>query len=431
MTDILNLTYSELEHFLTQEMNERPFRAKQLWQWLWQKGVTDFESMTDVSKATRTALEQRAFIRWPEIAETHVSADGTTKFLLRLADGALIETVLIPGARGRLTQCLSSQVGCAMGCTFCGTGALGFERNMTMGEILGQVLVARRYLDELAQQGLPMPGTENPENNEQYAQNAPDGISEDWETDPDDNEEEVWTKEKPDNTGNPLKNNSISGRYGRDCLRNLVFMGMGEPLLNLRNVMRALETLNSGTGLNFSPRRITISTCGLREGLKELGDSGLAYLAVSLHAPNQALRAKIMPKAARWPLEEFMDALAAYPLKTRERLTFEYLLLGGVNDSIEHAKELVRLISRVRGKLNLIVYNPTDGLPYQAPTEERILAFEQYLWSKNITAIIRKSKGQDIKAACGQLKAQAVREGGIDAGSKHIFQNKGMSAEKQ
>ena len=406
MTDILDLTYGELERFLTEEMHERPFRAKQLWQWLWQKGVTDFESMTDVSKNTRAELAKRAYIRWPEIAQTQVSTDGTTKFLLRLADGALVETVLIPGARGRLTQCLSCQVGCAMGCTFCSTGAMGFERNMTMAEILGQVLVARRYLDELARRGLPMPGAEN-------LADSPEDLFGAQEMDQEDGDWDDGGETSPESGGSAAQNAPAPGRGGRDALRNLVFMGMGEPLLNLPNVMRALETLNSGTGLNFSPRRITVSTCGLREGLKELGDSGLAYLAVSLHAPTQELREKIMPKAARWPLDKFMEALSAYPLKTRERLTFEYLLLGGVNDGVEHAKALARLMSRVRGKLNLIIYNPADGMPYMKPTPERILAFEQYLWSKNITAIIRKSKGQDIKAACGQLKAQAKQSGGV------------------
>ena len=188
-------------------------------------------------------------------------------------------------------------------------------------------------------------------------------------------------------------------------LRNLVFMGMGEPLLNLKEMLRSLRSLNDDNGLNFSPRRITVSTCGIEKGLRELGDSGLAYLAISLHAPNQELRQRIMPKAARWPLEELMAALESYPLKTRERITFEYLLLGGVNDGLEQAKELVRLVSRVKGKLNLIVYNPAEGAPYAAPSEERILAFEKYLWDRHITAIIRKSKGQDINAACGQLKA--------------------------
>lgn len=236
-----------------------------------------------------------------------------------------------------------------MGCTFCSTGTMGFERNMTMGEILGQVLVAREYLKDDA--AVP-------------------------------------------------------------TLRNLVFMGMGEPLLNLKEMMRCLITLNDDLGLQFSPRRITVSTCGIEKGLMELGESGLAYLAVSLHAPTQEIRKQIMPKAANWKLEDLMHALETYPLKTRERITYEYLLLGGVNDSLEDAKKLVKLISRTRSKLNLIVYNPSEGDPYKAPTEAAILAFEQYLWSKNITAIIRKSKGADIKAACGQLKASQQEQCG-------------------
>ncbi|MDD6181089.1 MAG: 23S rRNA (adenine(2503)-C(2))-methyltransferase RlmN [Desulfovibrionaceae bacterium] len=352
MKDILNMTLPELTRWMTEELGEPRFRAVQVWQWLWQRMARDFECMTNVSKKTRALLAEQAEIRWPEVAKVEKSRDGTTKFLLRLADGALVETVLIPSESRdgsiRTTQCLSSQVGCAMGCTFCSTGTMGFERNMSMGEILGQILVARDYL-----------GDRRPE---------------------------------------------------YPVLRNLVFMGMGEPLLNLREVMRALESLNSDTGLNFSPRRITVSTCGIEKGLKELSDCGLAYLAVSLHAPTQELRARIMPKAARWPLEGLMTALESYSLKARERITFEYLLLGGVNDGIEQARELVRLVSRVKGKLNLIVYNPSATDIYAAPTEERILAFEKYLWDHNITAIIRKSKGQDINAACGQLKAASERE---------------------
>lgn len=322
-----------------------------------QKMARDFDAMTNVSKACRERLAQCAEIRWPEIVTVEQSSDDTTKFLLRLQDGAEVETVLIPsdsreGVR-RWTQCLSSQVGCAMACTFCSTGTMGFERNMTMGEILGQILVAREHL-----------GDTRP----------------DW-----------------------------------PVLRNLVFMGMGEPLLNLKNVMRALESLNNDKGLNFSPRRITVSTCGIEKGLRELGESGLAYLAVSLHAPTQELRARIMPKAARWPLEDLLQALKSYPLKTRERITFEYLLLGGVNDGLEQARQLARVVSDVKGKLNLIVYNPSEGDPYKAPSPERVLAFEQYLWDRNITAIIRKSKGQDIKAACGQLKAARQNEAGEQA----------------
>ncbi len=346
MIDILNMSLPELQAFM-QELGEPKFRALQVWQWLWQKMARDFDSMTNVSKATRAKLSECAHITWPTVSTIAKSKDGTTKFLLTLADGAQVETVIIPSESRdgtvRLTQCLSSQVGCAMACTFCSTGSMGFERNMTHAEILGQVLVAREYLEDT----------------------------------------------RPDHPK----------------LRNLVFMGMGEPLLNLKEMLRSLTSLNDDHGLNFSPRRITVSTCGIEKGLRELGESGLAYLAISLHAPNQALREKIMPKAARWDLDKLMDSLAHYPLKTRERVTFEYLMLGGVNDGIEHARELTRLVSKVKGKLNLIVYNPAEGAPYKAPSQEQVLAFEHYLWDRNITAIIRKSKGQDINAACGQLKA--------------------------
>ncbi len=348
MLNILNLTLPELTELMVVDLGEPKFRAKQVWQWLWSHGARSFDEMSDVSKTARAALTERAAIIWPELVEEQHSADGTIKFLLRLEDGALIETVLIPGSKGRLTQCLSCQVGCVMGCTFCSTGQLGFTRNMTMAEILGQVLLARRYLGD--------------------------------------------------------------ERIMDPRLKNLVFMGMGEPLLNLREVMRSLQNLSEAQGLNFSPRRITVSTCGIEPGLKELGQSGLAYLAVSLHAPNQALRERIMPKAARWPLEDMLAVLEKYPLKTRERLTFEYLLLGGVNDSLEHAKGLARIMGRLKAKLNLIVYNPVEGMPYKAPDPDTVLAFEQYLWSKKVTAILRQSKGADIKAACGQLAAGKERK---------------------
>lgn len=346
MQNLLNLTLPELTAWMQNELNEPKFRALQVWQWVWQKMARDIDDMANISKTCREKLKEHACIIWPEVERVEQSRDGTAKFLLRLEDGALIETVLIPsdsreGVR-RWTQCLSCQVGCAMGCSFCSTGEMGFERNMSMGEILGQILVARVYLDD---------------------------VRLDW----------------------PL-------------LRNVVFMGMGEPLLNLHEVMRALESLNSDKGLGFSPRRITVSTCGIEHGLKELGESGLAYLAVSLHAPSQELRERIMPKAARLPLDKLMQILKSYPLKTREHITLEYLLLGNVNDSLEHAAQLVQLMGELKSKLNLIAYNPTENAPYAAPKHGQILAFEQYLWNRQITAILRKSKGQDIKAACGQLK---------------------------
>ena len=341
MINILNLTYPELNDFVCIQLKQPAFRTTQIWKWLWQRGVRNFEQMTNISRDTRALLAEQAEIIWPEVQERLESADGTIKFLLRLSDGALVETVLIPGAKGRITQCLSCQIGCAMGCTFCSTGQMGFSRNMTMAEILGQILVAREFVGD--------------------------------------------TPEHP-------------------VLRNLVFMGMGEPLLNLDEVMRSLSSLNHENGLSFSPRRITVSTCGVKKGLIELGESGMAFLAVSLHATSQEVREQIMPKAAKWHFDDLIKTLQNYPLKARERLTFEYLLLGGVNDSIDDAKALSRIMARVKGKLNIIVYNPVKGLPYKAPTPERVLAFEKYLWSKNITAILRQSKGQDILAACGQLK---------------------------
>lgn len=349
--DLNNLSYEELERFVVAKLKLPKFRTAQLWQWIWKKNATSFDVMTDISRETRAILQEHAGLYRPEIVVVRKSKDGTVKFLLKLVDGEHIETVLIPSEAPkrpgdiapRMTQCISTQVGCAMACTFCSTGSMGFTRNMTMGEILGQLQAARAWL-----------GDERPEH--------------------------------------PI-------------VRNLVYMGMGEPLLNLRETMRSLHTLHDTRGLAFSPRRITVSTCGIQHGLRELGESNLAYLAVSLHAPTQELRAKLMPKAARWPLEDLISALESYPLGARERITLEYLVIGGVNDGPEQARQLIRLCSRLKAKLNLIPYNPTPGSPYKPPTPAALLAFERMLWAKNITAILRKSKGQDIEAACGQLRA--------------------------
>ncbi|WP_027178222.1 23S rRNA (adenine(2503)-C(2))-methyltransferase RlmN [Maridesulfovibrio bastinii] len=341
MIDILDYNREELENFVVNELGEPKFRAAQLWQWLWKKMARDFDSMTNLAKVLRGKLAETAEILWPEIEVVSTSKDGTIKFLLKLRDGAQIETVLIPGD-GRYTQCLSTQVGCAMGCTFCSTGQMGFERNMTMSEILGQILVGRHYLSE----------------------------------------------------------------HNLNELKNVVFMGMGEPLMNLKTMLKTMRAMNDDNGLSFSPRRITLSTVGFPKQLQTLGESDLCFPAISLHAPTQELRAKIMPKAAEVHLDDLMAALDRYPLKPRGRITYEYLLLGGVNDSIEHAKQLVKLLGQRKCKVNLIAYNPGDKPLYKKPSEKDILAFEKYLWSKNITTILRKSMGQDIQAACGQLKAE-------------------------
>ena len=345
--NLLDLPVPGLESFLSERYGWPRFRALQLWHWIWAGNVRDFDRMTDIALVARETLKKDTRIFVPEIETVRESRDGTVKFLLRLEDGECVETVLIPNegkdGKKRLSQCLSTQVGCAMGCTFCSTGKLGFKRNMTMGEILGQLQAARSYVGD---------------------------------TDP----------------SHPM-------------IRNLVYMGMGEPLLNLQNVLDSLRTLNHPKGLAFSPRRITVSTCGIEKGLRELGESGLAFLAVSLHAPTQSLRARLMPRAAVWPLEDMLTALESYPLGTRERITLEYLVIHGVNDGPEQVRELARICSRLKAKLNLIPYNDTPGTGYAAPTAEQLLVFEKMLWNKGITAIVRKSKGRDIEAACGQLRA--------------------------
>ena len=348
MHTLLDMTLPEFQD-LVKELGEPSYRASQIYGWLWAKGALSINAMTNLSLDLREKLAGCATIAWPVIADTRISRDGTVKFLLRLGDGSLVETVLIPEP-DHLTQCLSTQVGCALGCSFCSTGAMGLTRNMSQGEILGQVWAARRYLAE-------------------------------------------------------------QGDTRR--LRNLVFMGMGEPLLNLDVLLNGLAILTDDKGLHFSYRRITVSTVGVIPSLNRFGRSGLASLAVSLHAPTQELRQRIMPRAAEaWPLDQLMAALDAYPLRARQRITYEYILLGGVNDSLKQAKDLVRLLGGRKAKVNLIAYNPPegqapcldqDGMPYSPPATNTVAAFQQYLHDKGMTATLRKSKGQDIGAACGQL----------------------------
>lgn len=344
--NLLELGPSGLETFV-RDLGEPAFRGRQLWQWLWQKSARTFEEMTNISKALRRTLAETARIEWPEVVRVRASEDRTFKLLLRLADGERIECVLIP-EKDHYTLCLSTQVGCAMACAFCSTGQLGFTRNMSAGEIASQVLVAQEHL---RREGVPTP------------------------------------------------------------LRNIVYMGMGEPLNNLEATLRSLEILTDAQGLDFSSRRVTVSSVGLPKGLAALGESGLASLAVSLHAPTQELRARIMPKAAAAaPLEELMAALDAYPLKPRQRITYEYILLREVNDSIPVAKDLVRLLGQRKAKVNLIAYNPgpetsAEARPFETPEAPRVETFATYLREHGLTALLRKSKGRDIAAACGQLKA--------------------------
>ncbi len=341
--NLLDLPYPQLQAYVQDELNLPRYRAEQLWQWFWYRNCADFGAMTNISKSLRQELAERTRLYVPQVARTLVSTDGTVKFLLRLDDGNHIETVLIP-EKSHFTLCLSTQCGCAMACAFCSTGKLGFTRNMTHGEILGQVLVARKYLID--------------------------------------------------------SKSSLT-------LRNLVFMGMGEPLLNTDTMLQVLETLVSPTGLAFSTRRITISTVGIKKGIERLYGNENCSLAVSLHAPNQELRARLMPKAAQLHLDDLMACLDNFPLKPRQRITYEYVLLAGINDQPEHVKQLVRLLGQRKAKINLIRFNTPahEQAEFTSPSLDEAEAFAQKLRDRGQTVTLRKSKGQDIAAACGQLKA--------------------------
>jgi len=344
MQNLLDYSYPQLQQWV-EEQGWKPFRAKQIWQWIWRKGCDDFSRMSDLNKQVRTRLQQSFRLDHPKLHEVRRSEDGTIKFLLRVGGDDLIETVLIPEG-DHYTQCLSSQVGCPLGCTFCSTGRMGFTRNLSSGEILGQVLAARDYL---ARSEDPLP------------------------------------------------------------LRNLVFMGMGEPLLNWPQVNKALQVIRDGQGLDFSYRRTTLSTVGVPGPLRRFAHSGQGSLAVSLHAPNQELRAKLMPKAASLvSLPQLIRILEELPLRPRQRITLEYALIGGVNDDLKHAGQLNKIISSLRCKVNLIAFNPDQELPYRAPSMERVLQFEDFLRKKDKSVFLRKSKGLDIDAACGQLRNKAL-----------------------
>lgn len=345
-TNILSFSRNEIDTLIT-NLGENSFRANQLWQWIWQKNILDFHKMTNLSKILRQHLSENYLLAPPLTQKISKSSDGTVKFLLLLADKNRIECVLIP-EKTHYTLCISSQVGCKLGCTFCCTGKQGFTRNLAYWEIAAQVLIARNFLRE---------------------------------------------------NQNPLH------------LKNLVIMGMGEPLLNFKEIQKAFDLFSDPDGLNFSRRKITLSTVGIDGALQEFARLDLGLPAISLHAPNQELRHKLMPGASKeLSLDKLIKILKSYPLRPRERITIEYILLGGINDSPDHARQLVRLLTGLQCKINLIAYNAGAGNNYQTPNEQTILDFEKILWNKGMTAILRKSKGSDISAACGQLAAQNKKE---------------------
>ncbi len=337
--NLKNLTRSELVELLAAGGKER-YRADQIIRWLYRHRVDSLEAMSNLSRDCRRELAQLASVPTLACVATEKAADGTEKFLYRLADGSAVESVLIP-EKERLTLCVSTQVGCRQGCRFCVTGQQGWQRNLETAEIVDQVVQTQKYLD-------------------------PQG----------------------------------------KCIRNLVFMGMGEPLDNLAAVVKAVEILKYDDGLQFSSRRLTLSTCGLVPEMGVLGERAEVCLAVSLNATTNDQRSRLMPVNRRYPLEELLAACRRYPLKRRRRITFEYILLAGVNDTAADARRLVRLLAPLPAKINLIPFNEHPRLPFRRPDAAAVAAFQEILLARGMTVIVRKSKGADIQAACGQLRGQ-------------------------
>jgi 23S rRNA (adenine2503-C2)-methyltransferase len=340
-TDIKDYNRAALQQWL-QERGEANYRADQIWRWIYRDQVDRFDAMSNLSKKLRADLAECFGIGRLALDARETAADGTQKFLFGLSDGRRIESVLIP-ERNHVTLCLSSQVGCAQNCRFCFTATGGWERNLTLGEILAQVRDIRQRLD------------------------AP------------------------------------------ETLTNIVFMGMGEPLANYRNVVDAIHLLRDNkAGFGFSRRKITVSTAGLVPQMEALGRDSDVSLAVSLNATDNATRSRLMPINRRYPIETLLEACRRYPLRPHRRITFEYILMADVNDRLEDARRLAALLRPIRSKINLIPFNEHEGCRFRRPSESVIDAFQQSLVNQGYTVMIRHSKGREISAACGQLKARTA-----------------------
>ena len=347
--NLLGLTRTQMEDFFV-SIGEKKFRAAQVVKWIHQLGVDNFEEMSNVSKALRTKLADIAEIRPPEVIYKEYSNDGTRKWVLKVGENSMVETVLIPAEGGRKTLCVSSQVGCALDCSFCSTGKQGFQRDLTIAEIIGQVWVANRsYFEE----------------NQDY-----------------DSRERALT--------------------------NVVMMGMGEPLLNFDAVVPAMELMLDDYAYGLSKRRVTLSTSGIVPMIDKLSSVIDVSLAVSLHAPNDELRNELVPINKKYPLKELMAACQRYLVTFqgdtgRRKITMEYVMLAGVNDQVIHAKQLIQLLKDVPSKINLIPFNPFPQAPYGCTPRSEILAFQRTLTEAGYTCTIRTTRGDDIDAACGQL----------------------------
>lgn len=341
--NLLGMTRAQVEQ-LIEELGEKRFRAQQLMKWMYHQGVASFDDMTDVSRKLRERLVDIAEIRPPEVDEEHISADGTRKWLIRVDGGSRVETVFIP-EDGRGTLCVSSQVGCALDCKFCSTGKQGFQRDLTAAEIIGQLWIATRSL------GLPKKG-------------------------------------------------------GSRAVTNVVMMGMGEPLLNFDNVVAAMNLMMDDLGYGISKRRVTLSTAGVVPALERLAEVSEASLAVSLHAPNDALRNELVPLNRRYPIRQLLDTCKAYFERQPDNkrvMTVEYTLIKGVNDQLEHARELAALLRDYPCKINLIPFNPFPQSDFERPSRNAVSRFWNVLNDAGYVATIRSTRGDDIDAACGQL----------------------------
>ncbi len=340
-TNLLDLNRAAMRDFFV-SLGEKPYHGDQLIKWIHQYGITDFSEMTNLSKALRENLSNIAEVRPPEVVLDRVSNDGTRKWLIRVDAKNCVETVFIP-EKNRGTLCVSSQVGCALDCSFCATGKQGFNRNLTVAEIIGQLWIATRRL-------------------------SPDGTS---------------------------KQHVVS---------NVVMMGMGEPLLNFDNVLPAMDLMMEDSAYNLSKYRVTLSTSGVLPAMEKLRECSEVSLAVSLHAPNNALRTELVPINKKYPLEKLIPLCKNYYSNTTKRVvTFEYILIDGLNDQKKHARELIRLLADVPCKINLIPYNPIPFSKYKRSKSDVVDAFQSSLQNAGFNVIVRRTRGEDIDAACGQL----------------------------
>jgi 23S rRNA (adenine2503-C2)-methyltransferase len=407
MQNLLDFDAHALAAYLA-EMGEKPFRARQLMRWIYKDGEPDFAAMTDISAALRDKLAQGACIAAPEVMREELSDDGTRKWLLNVGTGNAVETVYIPET-DRGTLCISTQAGCALNCSFCSTGKQGFNRNLSVAEIIGQLWWANHQLGS-ASDTLPRSGRLREE--AQAALPAPDGSAAPGPGSASDTlprsgrlrEEARAALPAPDGSAAPGPGRHTDGNWK---ISNVVMMGMGEPLLNFDNTVSALRLMLDDQAYGLSRRRVTVSTSGIVPAMDRLREECPVALAVSLHAPNDKLRDELVPINQKYPLRELLAACQRYLERApRDFITFEYVMLEGVNDSVQQARELVKLVRDVPCKFNLIPFNPFPQTQYRRSQPDAIQRFRDVLMQADIVTTTRKTRGDDIAAACGQLAGQ-------------------------